>query len=378
MKTFPTLYQKTNTGAIQQWRIWVVEAVEAGVGVVGNIWTEYGQVNGKLQETVDIIREGKNPGKRNATTPLEQAEKEAEAKWKKKIAREGYVEDLERARAGERDAEGGLAVMLAPTKMQERHLRFPLDVQPKLDGVRCVAIIEDGQVSLWSRRRERMSCLPHIEAAYAQAYATIPGRFVFDGEAYRHGWALQKISTFVRKKNDTRPGYEEITHNVYDMPSAKGDWQNRRNTLRLAVLPEGPVRRVETRTVASLEEAWAYHDEKVAEGYEGAMARNLEGLYEEDRRSPNLNKLKTFEDHEFKIVGVQEGRGRYQGKAIFTCVDSEGRTFECTAPGTLEDKARYLAEFERYRGQLLTVKHKGYTADGLPWHPVGKAVRDYE
>jgi DNA ligase-1 len=364
---FANLYQRTQTGAIQKWTISVADETDCAV-----ITTTFGQDGGKMQTTTDTVTEGKNVGKKNATTPFAQALKEAESKWKKKIAREGYVEDVQRAL---RDAEGGLAVMLAPSKMQERHLKFPLDMQPKFDGVRCVAIIQDGQVSLWSRRRERMNCLPHIEAAYAQAYANIPGLFIFDGEAYRHGWSLQKITTFVRKKNETRPGFEEISHHVYDMPSAEGNWLTRRNTLALAVLPEGPVKRVETITAKTIEEAWAYHDAKVPEGYEGAMARNWDGLYEEDRRSPNLNKFKTFEDHEFKIVGVQDGRGKFEGKAVFTCAMEDGQTFECSAPGTMDDKAHYFAHFEDYRGKPLTVKHKGYTADGKPWHPVGKAVR---
>jgi DNA ligase-1 len=367
---FANLYQRTQTGAIQKWTISVADETDCAV-----ITTTFGQDGGKMQTTTDTVTEGKNVGKKNATTPFAQALKEAESKWKKKIAREGYVEDVQRALRGERDAEGGLAVMLAPSKMQERHLKFPLDMQPKFDGVRCVAIIQDGQVSLWSRRRERMNCLPHIEAAYAQAYANIPGLFIFDGEAYRHGWSLQKITTFVRKKNETRPGFEEISHHVYDMPSAEGNWLTRRNTLALAVLPEGPVKRVETITAKTIEEAWAYHDAKVPEGYEGAMARNWDGLYEEDRRSPNLNKFKTFEDHEFKIVGVQDGRGKFEGKAVFTCAMEDGQTFECSAPGTMDDKAHYFAHFEDYRGKPLTVKHKGYTADGKPWHPVGKAVR---
>lgn len=379
MKTFPTLFQRTNTGAIQQWTV----IVDGNAIVV-----EWGQVDGAIQRTTTTIREGKNLGKKNATTPAQQAEAEAQAKWTKKIQREGYVTDRARAERGERDAEGGLAVMLAPSKLQEKHLKFPLDVQPKFDGVRCVVIIQDGEVSLWSRRREQMKCLPHIEQAYREAYAGIPGLFIFDGEAYRHGWLLQKIATFVRKKNEARPGYEEIGHFVYDMPSAEGTWEQRREALAAAVLPESPhVHRVETARVSTLEEAWAWHDVKVEEGYEGAMARNLDGEYEEDRRSPNLNKLKVFEDHEFTIVGVEEGVGKFEGKAIFICEitgkdpsmpGNSAATFRCTAPGTMKDKEEFLRNFETYRGGKLTVKHKGWTADGLPWHPTGKAVRDYE
>lgn len=389
MKTFPKLFKKTNTGAIQLWEIWVGTDHSAygrgddlQVDIEGHIVIQHGQVDGKLQTTTDVIREGKNHGKKNATTAVEQAEKEAEAKWRKKQEREGYVTDLSRAEAGETDAEGGIAPMLAPSKMNEKHLTFPLDMQPKLDGVRMVAVIDNGEVSLWSRRRERMSCLPHIEEAYRQAFKGVKDRHVLDGEAYRHGWPLQKISTFTRKKNQTRPGFEEIGHFLYDVPSLNDTWKMRRLclgaewTLINRATGGHPIHLVPTTTVQTLQEAWAYHDERVDEGFEGAMGRNQDAPYEFGKRSQGLNKFKTFEDDEFKIVDVKEGRGKFEGKAIFVCVMDNGDTFDCTAPGTHEDKARYFTEFENYRGQMLTVKHKGWTVDRLPWHPVGKAVRD--
>jgi ATP-dependent DNA ligase len=384
MKTFPTLYLRSSAGALQQWSIRVDDNV---------ITVSWGQVGGAIQKTNEFVKSGKNLGKKNATTPSEQAESQAASKWLKKIKREGYVEDAERAKRGERDMDGGIPPMLAPSKMNPKHLIFLLDMQPKLDGVRCIVMIVDGKVSLWSRRCEEMTkALPHIAAAYAEAYAKIPGIFVFDGEAYRHGWSLQKISTFVRKKNEARPGHEQIGHYVYDMPSAGGCWLDRKAALAAAALPNQYVHRVETTTVATLEEAWAYHDVKVSEGYEGAMGRNHCGEYEEDTRSQHLNKFKIFVDHEFKIIGVKDGVGKFEGKAIFICEMPEkpfddfpenltwpaGATFDCTSPGTMEDKAEYFVNFEKYRGLLHTVKHKGYTEDGLPWHPVGKAVRDYD
>lgn len=384
MKIFPTLFQRTHTGAMQKWSVTVVGST---------INTEWGQVDGAVQSTTELVKTGKNLAKKNATTPDQQAELRAESKWTKKIKREGYVEDFGRAQRGERDADGGLAVMLAPSKMNPKHLIFPLDCQPKFDGVRCVVIIQDGNVSLWSRRRDEMTkALPHIAAAYAEKYAGVPGLFVFDGEAYRHGWLIQKIATFVRKKNEARPGHEQIGHFVYDMPSAEGVWLERKAALAAAALPDRYVHRVETVTLDTIEQAWAFSEQKSIEGFEGAMARNHNGDYEEDARSQGLNKLKTFVDHEFKIIGVKEGIGKFVGKAIFACelpaepfedfpkdlVWTPGATFDCTAPGKMEDKAEFFANFPAYKGKDLTVKHKGYTAAGLPWHPTGKAVRDYE
>jgi len=85
---FNTLYKQTNTGKIQQWQ----------VKVFGNMVTStFGQVDGKLQETTDVVKSGKNLGKVNETSMEEQALLKAQQLFDKKL-KEGYVEDITLAR----------------------------------------------------------------------------------------------------------------------------------------------------------------------------------------------------------------------------------------------------------------------------------------
>ncbi len=379
MKTWPTLYTKTNTGAIQGWRIWVVETAEDGIGMVGNIWTEFGQVGGKLQTTSDAIKEGKNPGKKNETTALEQALKEAEAKWKKKIARDGYVEDIERARNEETDQAGGVQPMLAqPQEKCLKHIKFPIDAQRKYNGVRCIAIVENGKCTLWSRKQTPILGMPHIIEMYEQIEALKKGRFVFDGEIYCKGWPLQLISGYCRKQ-EAKEGYEELCHNVYDMPSFEGPWVDRCRAIEKYVGGLSPVIRVvQTVTLDMEDQIKPIHDRFVKEGYEGVILRNRDAKYEFGKRSYNLIKVKSFLDAEFEIVAVNDGRGKFEGKAIFTVKTDEGKTFECCAPGTMEDRARYLQMGDKLLGKQLTVKYFELSEDRIPIFPVGIAVRDYE
>src|SRR5271165_992689 len=101
MKTFPTLYKRTSTGAIQMWSI----------GVEGNIIvTDFGQKDGKIQHAEETIKLGKNIGRANETTPSEQALAEAASKWEGKV-KKGYVEEIDRAAAGEKDIDGGYDCM---------------------------------------------------------------------------------------------------------------------------------------------------------------------------------------------------------------------------------------------------------------------------
>src|SRR5271170_7156822 len=102
MKTFPILYKKTSTGAIQMWKISSIPQ-HISCGEASIIVTEHGQVDGKIQTTKDLITEGKNIGKKNATDAYQQAEAEAQAKWEKQ-KKKGYVESIEAAQAEELDA----------------------------------------------------------------------------------------------------------------------------------------------------------------------------------------------------------------------------------------------------------------------------------
>lgn len=124
--TLPTLYKRTSTGAIQQWTIAVDDAT---------ITTTYGQVGGAMQTTTDVITDGKNIGRSNATTPQQQAHAEAAAQHEKK-RKAGYVVDLATAQRGDVDTtviEGGVLPMLAKVwEDRADKVTFPVAVQPKL------------------------------------------------------------------------------------------------------------------------------------------------------------------------------------------------------------------------------------------------------
>ena len=55
VKTYPKLFKKTSTGAIQEWSICVVM-----MNNIATIVANYGQVNGKIQESTEQVLEGKN------------------------------------------------------------------------------------------------------------------------------------------------------------------------------------------------------------------------------------------------------------------------------------------------------------------------------
>lgn len=383
LQVFPTLFKRNANGSTQQWII-SVEEVKEDPFIYGAIVTDYGQVDGAQVQSRDVIKQGKNPGRKNATTPVEQALAEAKSKWTKKIERHGYVQEMERAQAGEDNAQGGVWPMLAKVRADvEDKLAYPCDYQHKYNGIYGTVDVVDGAVSLWTRKRQRIISMPHIEAAYTEAFAGMKGKTQFGGEFYRHGWHLQTIGSFVGQKKTPKPGYEEIYHVVYDLPSSIGTWSERRAELKLLfegkVKPDsGAFRLAPTTTANSAEHATELQKKSVALGYEGGMLRQLLGLYMAGKRTHLIAKVKDYKDAEFNIVAVKEGRGKFAGLAIFTCVTKEGKEFDCCPPGNLEDRAKWLKRGPELIGKPMTVKYFDFTQDGLPYQPVGMALRTYE
>jgi DNA ligase-1 len=379
----PTLYKKTSTGAIQ---FWTIEhyAADFSPGLGAYIKTTYGQLGtDSPQETVDFIKEGKNTGRKNETNAWEQAALEAQAKWEKQ-KKKGYVDSKEAAEAGELDAiiEGGIIPMLAHSYADHGHkIKYPAYVQPKLDGIRCIAILKDGNCTLWTRTRKPITGVPHIARAIEKAIP--PGQdLVLDGELYNHDFKanFEKIVSFVRQETPAA-GHEVVQYHVYDIPSEE-TFAKRAEKLRYmksSWFPNGEVVKVDTALVEDEAQAMSYFERWRSEGYEGAMIRNAEGKYV-NKRSYDLLKMKEFDDAEFKIVDVEEGRGRLAGHVgAFVCEDGEGRRFLAKMSGDTDRLREFFNDRTLWSGKKLTVKYQGLTgANGVPRFPVGVAIRDYE
>ncbi len=374
---FPSLFKKTSTGAIQFWTISSGEY--DGIGFVD---TSYGQLDtDSPQITTDYISKGKNVGKKNETTPGQQADKEAKAKWEKQL-KKGYNESIEDAKAGKTDKiiEGGIAPMLAFTfEKQGKKIKYPCYVQPKLDGVRCIAILKDGKCTLWSRTQKPITGVPHINK-YIEAH--FGGPVMFDGELYVHEYKdnFEKIVSLVRQE-EPGDGHEIVQYHIYDLPT--NDRFEERTDVLGAMLSystrtKGPLVKVETLKVENEDQVSEFYDTFRAQGYEGAMLRNADSLYV-NKRSPDLIKVKEMQDAEFEIVGIEEGRGKLAGHVgAFVCKNEQGQEFKAKMSGDTGKLKDYFEQPILWQGKLLTVQFQDLTSYGIPRFPVGKNIRDYE
>ena len=378
--TFARLYSQNSNGSTQEWTI----------SVIGNtIYKVYGKTGGKMQTTQETIAAGKNVGRKNETTAAEQAVFEAQSMWEKKL-KNGYCKSLASANAGETDDEfvaGGMEPMLAHKYAEQaKKIVFPAYCQPKLDGIRCIAMLSNGVCKLWTRTRKPITGVPHINRAIEKAF---PNRnMILDGELYNHSFKanFEQIVSLVRQ-GQPKAGHEVVQYHCYDIVADSksgtkiGSYFAERSKVLAGIVAKcgEPLVCVETREVADAEELTQYFSDDRKLGYEGTMVRNASSIYE-TKRSYNLQKIKSFDDAEFEIVDVKSGRGRMSECAIFICQTKKGGKFDCKMEGSLETLKPILKSPKKYIGKMLTVRYQGMTnsTPPVPRFAIGVVVRDFE
>lgn len=254
--------------------------------------------------------------------------------------------------------------MLAHTWDKYNHkIKYPCYVQPKLDGMRCLAVREGDTISYLSRTLKSIHTVDHLTK---QLLKVMRDGEIFDGELYCHGVPFQtQISWIKRMQADT----ERIQYHVYDTVT-EYTYEDRLRSLYRDMVT---VYTLKVYDPASLDR---FHRVVVESGYEGTIIRNSKGKYT-PKRSFDLLKRKDWMDEEFTIDHVNEGKGKFLGCAVFVlrCGDDQ---FSCTAPGSVKEKQAFWEDRELMVGKPITVKFQEKTERGIPRFPIAIGVRDYE
>jgi ATP-dependent DNA ligase len=391
-KTYSTLYSQKATGKSIQWSIKVKEDKE-----YSTIITIYGQKDGKLIVNNRNVSLGKNIGKKNETTPFEQACSEALSKWKNKKEKSGYMEiilddpqpqQLSNSNNTNKkltnDQKQTIYPMLAQTyDNRKKHLKYPCYVQRKYDGIRCIAFMDGDKVKLMSRSGKEFPHLDHIKEDILKMNI---GNTYLDGELFTNQLEFKKISGIIRKvklKTDTdKENLLKIEYHTYDcfnLDNLDKPFSERTTEIQNLISNNNVsyIKQVETFKSDTEDDIMKYYSQFLAEDFEGIMIRNEYGKYKLKHRSNDLLKLKPFNDNEYKIVDYNAGTGREEGCVIWECDNANGGTFKCRPKGTLEERAEIYKKADEYIGKMLTVRYQEIL-DGSPRFGIGIDIRDYE
>ena len=358
------LYAKDSKNNIRYWNI------SLKYDDVDNptIIKSYGIEGGKDVTTKTVVSVGKNIGKKNETTPLEQARLMVDSLIKKKMD-EGYVND--KSMLNDMIILPMLANNWKPTNAHD-----VVYIQPKLDGVRMMVGRVKGEIIAMSRTGKRLSSV--IDPNRFARYIPNEGDFL-DGENYNHEMDFEEITGICRTSLETsiaNKNTSQLEFHVFDIFNINNltePFQNRLERLRELHYPF-----TVTTKLIRIDAIEKWHDYFTRLDYEGMIIRTRNGGYDIAQRSRNLFKYKKFQSDEYEIVGHTEARGRDIGTIIWRCKTVDDKEFSVRPKGSIEQRKEWLNNASTYYGKLLTVQFQNMTNGTVPRFPVGMAIRDYE
>lgn len=398
VEELPTIYGVEKNGKTKLWTARIYRDILNGNATAEII---YGQLDGKKQTTTREYTEGKNLGKKNETTPLQQCMCETRRKWQDKMEKEGYslVQPVSESESHpsqqpqQHPSSGGKVFpMLAHTyeplssKNKKNDIVFPCYVQPKLDGLRCLCYMmpcgnsNDCKVVAQSRTGSYFETVEHICAELRPILLKNPG-LILDGELYTTDIPFEELAGLIKKKKLSEADVQRvrcIKYHVYDIVADGAPYSERHKHI-LATVGRTKCEHLEavhTQLIHTLGEFRQAFGECVAGGYEGIMLRNVDGLYRQNYRSHDLQKYKEFMESEYPIVGFKEADGRDKGTVVWVCRTAEEREFSVRPRGTQDQRRQWFNTGPQHVGKLLTVIYQELSELNVPRFPVGKAIRD--
>jgi ATP-dependent DNA ligase len=424
IQALPPLYGIEKNGKIKTWNANIYLKGKNPATDPAFATIEHGQKDGKKQTTVRDYTEGKNIGKKNETTPLEQCIAETKRKWLDKKEKESYQETMPTtttttttttattpsdavdpsdplsttAQIAAPSAGKKYFPMLAqkfepePSATKKHPITFPCYVQPKLDGLRCIVYRDptNGEIRRQSRTGTYFDTMSHIADSLAPFFQKFP-HAILDGELYTSDIPFEELAGLIKKKKLSEHDFNRLSaikYHIYDIVDEKSAYQKRYTDIKkmfaqvAASTASSPhelppyiclVETIEAKTVAEFK---AEFSRFIEEGYEGIMLRNKDGMYRCNYRSHDLQKYKEFEEDEFRIIGYTQGDGRDKGTVIWICETKDGKDFTVRPRGTMESRRKLFQTGEKYVGKMLTVIYQELTEEGKPRFPVGKDIRE--
>lgn len=255
-------------------------------------------------------------------------------------------------------------------------------LEVKLDGVRVLAVIDHGNVTLYSRNGKEFENFPQIADAVEDARKHFQfgrgsgGRFVLDGEIV--GESFQQLMRQAHRKSNAET--TGMVYHIFDIipldAFQEGHW-NAQQYKRLEWLEQAREALMETNclrimngldvdldTAEGHDIMQRYAEAAVAEGFEGIMIKSLDAPYQ-CKRSDFWMKWKPTISVDLSIVGFEEGTGRNKNRlgAIICEGEDNGRLIRVNVGSGLSDSDRdeYWAERSNLLGHLVEVQADAVT-----------------
>lgn len=343
-----------------------------------------GQFNGKMieQPVIEIVKgKAKRTISEQATLEFNSHVKKYLDKGYKKISDYGY-DSLENFNENvvpksNTDQKGLVKPMLCDqydfddSKLE----KITWKASTKLDGLRTMLYYKDGVIYTSSRggKDYNVAATYIREDEYLKTLFEENPTLILDGELYKHGWNLQKISGLGRLETLTED-HKELQFYCYDIVDENKTFKERYEILQTLSQTEKFVV-VEHVDVKGNDNINKLHDKYIDQGYEGLVLRDPNKTYKCGSRSNRMLKVKKFTDAEFEVIDLVEGLR--DEDLCFLLKTEDGNQFKAKPIGDRQLKQWYRDNLDSLIGKMATVKYFGFTntENPVPNLPVLKSFR---
>jgi len=368
------LYKMIIDGEILFWQI--------GFDGINNLEINQGIVNSDENQTIHI--EINNIG---GMTMQQQALKDAHEYYRLKF-REGYLP------AGSETPNSVMAMKGYEYKLNSIK-RWPVYTQPKLNGIRMLCqYIGENTLIMKSWLNNPFTHLNHLEEELKDFFSYLPRYATLDGELYNHNMNFTTLISAVKTVKTEHPRLKDVQYWIFDInyEDPEGAPYEKRcalliNAFRRYIQDRSPIGSetdisvlpktfviVPTQIAKNHEEILGFHDQHIANGYEGIMIKKIsngykpgskqyeESLYKSGKNN-HILKYKQFIDEEAIILNIINN--------VFYVQDCRKNIF----PVKMREDSENI---QNPIGKEITIRYHELLIDGIPKYPIGIAIRDYE
>lgn len=267
-------------------------------------------------------------------------------------------------------------------------MKWPCIMQPKLDGCRAIWLMVDGKRVFMGRNGrevENLEIYNHIKVDPAY------DNMVLDGEFFSYDRKFNSIVGYFTAHD--RPLPEDIKFVVFNVMTIE-EWEKQECKLnqeqQLDLIFEisqaqgsKNVSQVYYNHARDDADARRWYDQFLKDGYEGAMARNVDSTYKwcdtSDRCAVDegiVVKLKPFEYADCIIKGSYAGNNANSNRLGGFLLDYNGVEVSCGGGFTHDMREHYWEIKNSLVGRWCRVKFTEKTEDGSQRFPIFDSLRD--
>ena len=238
-------------------------------------------------------------------------------------------------------------------------IKFPAMVQLKMDGMRFNAIVRDGKCEFRSRNGKEIQLLGNLEQDFIDMAGAVD--CVFDGELLvmegdkildrqTGNGILNKANKGTISKADAAKVratvWDIVPYVLFETGHCATPYSQRFETLANLLATHEPekVYLVQKTVVQNIEEANVIFERYLSMGQEGIILKDLSGIWE-DKRSKTQIKFKGELECDLRIVGIEEGTGKYAGMlGAILCESADGVIKVRVGSGFSDDQRKNLGK----------------------------------